>query len=786
VSASRTRRRAALLLAGGLALAVPSSGQAQQPPRLRDRVHDLVSLMDRAQPSEFSAHATSPVAAVSTHDPRPGVAFIQTRPQRSIVFEDLFTDGETTLRFGAGLARPALALEDAPVRFLVDVASERDPTWRRVFDHTWRPSELPPDTGLVQHELRLPGRGPLKRSVRFSALPGDQSGRAASWSGWSCPQLLSSGRELSLADDPLRVPGAGLDLLAIRSEARMGGGVDARLRPMDPAPGVELVGGSRASLRLAAPARLSWQVDVPEQAELIALLGVDGPTSWHLGGGELELAIQINDRPVHLRRLDAAKRQHDRGWKQLRFDLSPWAGRRVELSLAVGSGQQRGPDVLAVARLLLSDGSGRPRLPIDAAPTVIVLLADTLRQDALGPGTPNLQALADAGVRFSAARATSSWTWPSTASLLTGLDPGRHGLLDNARPVMSPDATTLAQLLAQRGYSTGAFVANALISRSSGLARGFETFVSVPNARAGTLNARVEAWLSETSGSARLLYLHYMDPHAPYQPSAALDDPDQPLLPPHAGDAAMGAALTLGLEHPETRAWATRLRSAYASEVAELDQAIGQLFVSLRAHGALDDALVVFVSDHGEEFLEHGRTSHGWHLFDETLAVPLTLTGFGPSAQALPPRVHRAPVSTRDLLPSLCRLLELAPPPGCAPPWPLGEEAQPRPVFAHTALARTTEREHVFDLASVVSAGHKLLLTPDTGQSQLFDLEHDPGELTDLAAQQPERVADMVSLLRAWLQTTSEGPANAADAADVDEAQRLLRELGYLGDDERR
>ena len=73
----------------------------------------------------------------------------------------------------------------------------------------------------------------------------------------------------------------------------------------------------------------------------------------------------------------------------------------------------------------------------------------------------------------------------------------------------------------------------------------------------------------------------------------------------------------------------------------DMDRAIGELFVRLRAHHALDDALVVFVSDHGEEFLEHGRISHGWQLFDETLAVPLSLTGFG--ASALSPRVEPAP-----------------------------------------------------------------------------------------------------------------------------------------------
>lgn len=774
------RGLAALCVLGGATL--PVAGQ--EPPRLRHRVHDLVARLDTAEPSDRSIHLTARHPVVVPFDPRPGVAFVQTRPERFVVFGDLPTVGVTTLSFALGVVDPAHADEDLPVRFLVDTSTDRDPTWRRVFDQTYRPSDLPTDTRLVDHELTLPGTGPVVRTLKFWALPAGEASLAARWPGWSCPQVRSAGRPLALADDPLLLPDAGQDLLAELDLATFGGGVDGRRRPMDPAPGVELAGGARSSLRLAAPARARWEVTVPPAAELVALVGVDAPTSWHLGGGELELAIQVGDRTVSTHTFDAAGRQQDRGWKELRVDLSPWSGRDVTLGLALGEGERRGPDVLAVARLSLRDGSGQPRLARDAAPTVVVLMADTLRADALGPHTPNLSALAAAGVRYDAARSASSWTWPATASLFTGLDPQRHGLLDNDHPVLAGGARSLAQILGERGYTTGAFVANALVSSQAGLARGFETFVLAPQARAGALNDRVAAWLEETPDTARFLYVHYMDPHGPYQAVGALDDEDAFALSPRAADEAMNAGIDQGLQHPDTRSRVDALREAYAAEVADLDQAIGELFVSLRGAGALEDAWVVFVSDHGEEFLEHGRTSHGWQLFDETLAVPLSLTGFGPSARE--PAVVSAPVSTRDLMPTLLSLLGLPTPSGRGLGWPLApvDGGATPPVFGHTQIGLLWDQERRTELATVIHDGHKLIVAPEFDRAELYDLTSDPGEQVDLAEQQPERVATLRRALQAWLSLPAVDTSGDLDDADLEEALRVLRALGYLGDDD--
>ena len=754
---------------------------AATPPRLRHRVHDLLAEIGRAEVAPNSVHAVTRHGTVSSTDPRPGVGFVRTRPGRWITFPDLLTRGPTTLSFAVGVFQPDEPRGDGPVRFLVDVNSDRDPTWRRVFDRTLRPSELPPDDLLEEHLLELPGVGALRRSVRLWALPVDDQQLDETWPAWNSPTLRSEGVPLPLEDDPVVLPDSGRELLAELAGARLGGGASATLRPMDPAPGVELLGGALPALRLDAPARITWRVEVPADGALALKLGVDARTSWHLGGGELDFAVQVDDRPVQIVHYDPGEHRLDRGWKELRVDLSAWAGRRVTLGLATSPGERPGPDVVAVARAVLVDGRGIPRLAQEQAPTVVLIVADTLRADAPGPSTPALTALARNGVNFRAARSVSSWTWPSTASLLTGLDPLEHRLLDANHPIMSPSVTTLAELFAQRGYTTGAFVANALVSEQAGLHRGFETFVLLPNARADTLDARVEAWLEETAGTARLLYVHYMDPHAPYLPAGPLDAARGPLLGHEALGAAMSSGLHLGLDHPDTRALVDALRAGYAQEVADLDRGLARLLGALERDGALRDALVVFVADHGEEFLEHGAINHGWHLFDETLAVPLTVTGFG--ASALEPRRVDVPVSTRDLLPTICDLLGIAAPAGRAPPWDLrsGEPLPASPIFGQTLIGRDHGVARSFEKACVIQDGHKLVLVPETGAVALYRLGDDPFEHVDRAAEDPARVARLLALLDAW--RARGAPEAAPEVTDdaLEEAQRVLREMGYLG-----
>lgn len=432
-------------------------------------------------------------------------------------------------------------------------------------------------------------------------------------------------------------------------------------------------------------------------------------------------------------------------------------------------------------------GERRPR-----ARNLILISIDTLRADRLGcygyprPTSPFLDRQARAGVLFEEASATSSWTYPSHASMFTGLYPGRNGATE-LKQRMRADVSSLAEWLTARGFQAAGVVSSTLFL-GYGLERGFASleYVEPGGVEPSGVTAKALAWLEKVDRSQPFFFLvHYLDPHSDY---GALPEFAAPFVEPYEGPAT-GKSEQL-FEHiqgfrrfsPED---ARHLGNLYDAGVRQQDAELEKLFAALERAGLLADTLVVLTSDHGEEFLEHGGVMHGLAQYEESVRVPLLLWGPGVPADVRVP----AGVSLVDLMPTALDLLGLPAPAGLdgislRPLWEAPEvERAPRALFIEADMdpPGPTARTMVpGDDMAVRRGKHKLVLDSKTGAVRLYDLEWDPGETRDVQAEFPELVRE----LRLELERFRAGHHAGGPAAPLDEEDlRRLEELGYAGKD---
>lgn len=275
------------------------------------------------------------------------------------------------------------------------------------------------------------------------------------------------------------------------------------------------------------------------------------------------------------------------------------------------------------------------RVVPEEAPTVILISIDTLRPDRLGcygavkPTSPNLDRFREQAVLFACAIAQAPSTLPSHATMLTSLLPEHHGAFFSRRSPLPGDPPTVATVLAAAGYRTAAFTGGGQIAPEFGLDRGFEVYGV--NEGGDDFASAVRAgldWLDQDPERPAFLFLHTYEVHHPYTPDAELlpmfDDDYAGPLPDEISKALLDsinrgdvAIDERDLEH---------ILAAYDAEIRSVDEAFGELLSGLDALGLADNTLLIFTSDHGEEFGEHGVV--GWHshtLFDELLRVPLLI-----------------------------------------------------------------------------------------------------------------------------------------------------------------
>ena len=335
----------------------------------------------------------------------------------------------------------------------------------------------------------------------------------------------------------------------------------------------------------------------------------------------------------------------------------------MRLKLAV---HRSGPRFLFLFLVLLAGcglrGGSRP-------PNIIVILVDTLRADHLGcygyarPTSPFLDSLAARAVFFESCSAVAPRTEPSVASLFTSLYPSRHGAVNSLtvrdqKQVLPERVVTLAEMFRANGYGTAAVLTNGNASARFGYAQGFETSPMLHDARAAAVGTRALAELGKL-GAERpfFLYLHYMDPHSPYLPPV----PYQNHFDPEYRGTILGTSheqifRILAGEETATARDIEHLIAQYDGEILYLDQALRTLFSALRAEGYLENTLILFTADHGEEFWDHGKLFHGYTLYQEQLHVPLFVWGEGLRVQGRQP----SPAGSRSRSP--CST--------CCRPWP--------------------------------------------------------------------------------------------------------------------
>ncbi len=453
------------------------------------------------------------------------------------------------------------------------------------------------------------------------------------------------------------------------------------------------------------------------------------------------------------------------------------------------------------------------------APNLLLIVSDTLRADALscygGPArTPNICSLAERGALFERSWANGAWTLPSSVALFTGQHPNGFARSAAAEKndfyLVDEAEELLAESLAARGYRRVAFVENQVVLRPQAL-QGFEV---PPVWEKDWLRANHESWaaragfdlrdfrynqiaaplkfLREEARSPFFALVWIMDPHAVYAPerrfasSLPFDFSQLPHPPDYyarlaASDVPKNDWLDFNRLAPEmSQAEIDFTRLLYHTEVESVDERVGLLLHALELAGLRDRSIVVFTSDHGEGFREHGLVFHSdRRLYEEFVRVPWIAAGPGIAAG----RRYALPVSHLDLMPTLRELLGLprheAHQGRSLAALLRGEPALPPPAVQYIS---GNSRRHGY--AALVDGRHKLLLEPDG--PRLYDLEADPGETRDLAAQVPERAAALVARIEELTQEDERRRQARAARADAETLRRIesetleeLRALGY-------
>jgi uncharacterized sulfatase len=439
--------------------------------------------------------------------------------------------------------------------------------------------------------------------------------------------------------------------------------------------------------------------------------------------------------------------------------------------------------------------------------------------------TPNLRRIAEAsaGRSFDECITHGVWTLPSSASILTGTYPSRHGAGMGSEAIPD-DLPTVAERLQEVGYTTACLSPNSHLSSATGLARGFDRFswisssnlleaVGVRTLLKYAANVRAHGggftldpqkhghdfmmtdiakrwWRSlRNDASPGFLYVHYGGPHRPYFPPRRFVEEytaNLPVLSSNAGNFALDVHNRIweyiadGCPFSDAE-WAT-LKALYDGEIAHTDGFVGDLFDFVRAEGS-DDTIFVVTSDHGELFGEHGLLAHQVVVDDALCHVPLVVHGFDEVVSHDGEHVQHA-----DLMRTLLERLD-GPTAGLQGV-NLAEETREYSIVQRgggrccTNLEKIREynpefdvtRYHMSALTALRKDGFKFLQSTD--RTELFQL---PNESRDVSGEYPDVAASMEAELTDWLGTEGTSiSSDQSDAAFTDAMRRQLTDLGYL------
>ena len=416
---------------------------------------------------------------------------------------------------------------------------------------------------------------------------------------------------------------------------------------------------------------------------------------------------------------------------------------------------------------------------------LIIIVIDAARADHLSSfgyemeTSPRLDAFFVDTVLFPEARAEAPNTKASISSLFTSQFPDTHGAVGVGMP-LSDRGVTLAEVLKSQGYLTVAFSGNPFLAECFGFARGFDKFDEVfrqadlgPNEGGGVppelmLEAAVP-WLRDHADERFFFYIHFLPPHAPYDPPAPF---------------------RFQFMHPPE--W---MMGLYDGNIAYVDDRVGQLLDEMDSLGLMDNSIVVFMSDHGEAFGEHGFTGHGTTVYEEMIHVPMAF--HLPAACEATLQRREECIGPTDVMPTVLDLYGMERPAGLQGRSRirlLAGEEEPEPSFT-ISRTRGTDSSGGVDHPEQVSyaiAGtrYTLLLAEEGRRVELYERAADTGQQANIAADHPDIVDGLRRQFEAWAETqrgrpvvlpgghvvTSGEPRMTVD----DQVQRQLRALGYI------
>ncbi|MBC8369864.1 MAG: sulfatase [Planctomycetes bacterium] len=434
-------------------------------------------------------------------------------------------------------------------------------------------------------------------------------------------------------------------------------------------------------------------------------------------------------------------------------------------------------------------------------PTVIMITLDSVRLDHLGwggcelPTSPKLDSLAAAGIRFTQNISQSSWTKPSTATLLTGLVPSKHRANSRYGPLPNSQRT-LAEAFSLAGYRTNCLSSNPNITPTFGFAQGFDNMHHNVFSTAKEIVASGSEWLNAENNQASFLYLHLNDAHYPYRPSKEYAG----MFNQTGVDADLTGSIELEFRHNDGETISDEqvesLRLSYAEEIRYLDDVVGDFVSELL--NTRDDVIVIITSDHGEEFLEHGDLGHGHTVYDELIRIPLQ---FSVSDKIMAERYwekgsHPQQVRQIDVLPTVLEM--------CGISWPtdsvsldghsllpffnsLSDKQISRNAWSETDSEGSALSGYSGPLRSLREPGRKLIFSDPwrketANRVWFFNLIADPQEQKNIAENDQQQCAELFDYCETsgWLLPHFYDSSVRVTMSNQEKAQ--LAAMGYTDD----
>lgn len=427
-------------------------------------------------------------------------------------------------------------------------------------------------------------------------------------------------------------------------------------------------------------------------------------------------------------------------------------------------------------------------------PNIVLITLDTTRSDHLsvyGYGqrtTPFLEEFAAEGTIFTEAYSSAPATAPSHATLFTSLSPLTHRVVRNA-VALGEHHETMAELLGERGYQTAAVLSSFVMNAKFGQDQGFDFYDDKLDPRVATIRRpewegqqvvggfdrranettdHAVEWLREirTPDGPFFLFIHYFDPHDPYQP------------PPKYRD----RFIDMSVEKLQVR----RMRSMYDGEIAYTDDQVRRLCAHLDSLGLADDTLVIVTGDHGEGLMQRNYQYHGAHIYEEAVRVPLLVRWPG---RVTPGRRLAGPVTIADVLPTVFDLAGLAQPDHHLQGRSLADVllgAEPAdagpPIFLYRIPYEPHDELGVWvdgEKHAVRHGDWKYMVAENEGTTELYDLARDPAELENVIGAWPERAERLAAMLADWRAAVTRSDSLDTQPALSEADKQKLRALGY-------